>query len=157
MDYLAHALWTRAVYHKTPHPWYGAFWGVFPDTIAWVPFLFYRIFTHGLSSGRPDLALPAWMDFMYGFSHSLIIFGVTCLLVYLLTRRIPIYLWGWLIHIAIDIPTHAAEMWPTPFLWPLGDIKFPGVSWGTSWFMIANYTLLAGVYLYLYFSARRKS
>lgn len=155
MDYLAHALWTRAIYHKTQHPWWGAFWGVFPDTISWVPFFFYRIFTGGFE--RPGLgsALPAWMDALYGLSHSLVILGIAVGAVYLIKRRIPIYLWGWLIHICIDIPTHAATLWPTPFLWPIAHVRFPGISWGSSWFMTLNYSLLAIVYVYLYYLRRR--
>jgi hypothetical protein len=154
MDYFAHALWTRAVYHKTPHPWYGAFWGVFPDTISWVPFFFYRLFTGG--AGMPSEVLPAWMDFLYGISHSVVVFAVVCGIIFLFKRHLPIYLWGWLLHIFIDVPTHAATRWPTPFLWPLVDVKFPGVSWGTPWFMYANYAALIGVYIYLYLLNKKK-
>lgn len=154
MDYLAHPLWTRAVYNKAEHPWWGAFWGVFPDTISWVPFFFYRLFTGG--GGMPSVVLPAWMDFLYGISHSVIVFGVVIGVIYILKKRIPMYMWGWLLHISIDVPTHAAERWPTPFLWPISEVKFPGVSWGTEWFMIANYLLLALVYVYLFLEKRKE-
>lgn len=102
------------------------------------------------------MVLPAWMDFLYGISHSVIVFGVVIGVIYILKKRIPIYLWGWLLHISIDVPTHAAERWPTPFLWPISEVKFPGVSWGTEWFMIANYLLLALVYVYLFLEKRKE-
>lgn len=105
----------------------------------------------------PSETLPAWMDFLYGISHSVVIFAAVCGIVFLFKRHIPIYLWGWLIHIAIDVPTHAASLWPTPFLWPIADVKFPGVSWGASWFMISNYAALAGVYIYLYLRKRKNN
>jgi hypothetical protein len=154
MDYLAHALWTRAIYARSPHPWWGAFWGVFPDTICWVPFLIVRLFS--TNSLRPDVggALPEWVSFMYGLSHSVVVFAVVVGALYIIRRRVPIYIWGWLIHIAIDVPTHAADRWPTPFLWPVADFHFPGVSWGSSWFMIANYIALIGIYAYLYYQKR---
>jgi len=155
MDYLAHALWTRAVYHEAKHPWWGAFWGVFPDTVSWVPFFFYRIFTSGFSSGRSDLVLPGWMDSLYGVSHSVVVFAVVVFIIYLVKKRIPIYIWGWLLHIAIDVPTHSANMWPTPFLWPVSDFKFPGISWGTQSFMIANYAILSIVYLYIIWKGKQ--
>jgi hypothetical protein len=95
------------------------------------------------------------MDFLYGLSHSLIVFAAVMLIIFIVKKRVPIYMWGWLLHISIDVPTHAAERWPTPFLWPASTLHFPGVSWGTSWFMVANYSLLAIVYIYLYYQGRR--
>ncbi len=155
MDYLAHALWTRAVYNGSPKPWWGAFWGVFPDTICWVPFLLVRLVS--ADTARPEVggSLPEWVSFMYGLSHSVVVFAAVVAIVYLVYRRIPIYIWGWLIHIAIDVPTHAADRWPTPFLWPAADVHFPGISWGTGWFMVANYTLIAMVYLYMYLRSKK--
>jgi len=155
MDYLAHTLWTRAIYHKSKHPWWGTFWGVFPDTISWVPFLIYRLFTSGISGGRPSLILPPWMEFLYGFSHSIIIFAVAWLAIYIVKKSVPIYFYGWLFHIFIDVPTHSAAAWPTPFLWPISEYRFNGTSWGGQWFMIANYSGLLLVYIYLVYQRKK--
>lgn len=152
MDYLAHGLWGYAIYRKTPRPWWGVLWCVFPDTISWVPFLIYRLASGEV--GPPSYILPPWMDVLYGLSHSVVIFSLVALGVYVVMRRLPIYFWGWLIHIAIDVPTHATGRWPTPFLWPLHNVTFPGVSWGEQWFMIANYALFAIVFISIYYRGR---
>ncbi len=56
---------------------------------------------------------------------------------------------GWLLHIALDIPSHSKAFYPTPFLWPLLDIKLNGFSWGRPWFMVLNYTTLLFVFILL--------
>jgi hypothetical protein len=62
---------------------------------------------------------------------------------------------GWALHILIDIPTHSLRFFATPFLWPLSDYRFNGISWGNRWFMLANYTALAIVYILLWRTSRR--
>ncbi len=70
-------------------------------------------------------------------------------------RRFPYELLGWLLHILIDIPTHSYSFYPTPFLWPISQYKFDGISWGTPWFMIVNYSSLAISYLVLWWKGKR--
>lgn len=156
MDYLAHALWSYGVYNKSAKPWWGVFWGVFPDTISWVPFFFYSLLSSG-GWGRPVVAsLPEWVYVMYGLSHSLVVFTAVFALVYFFNKKkVPIYLLSWLIHICIDVPSHAREFLPTPFLWPVSEWRFPGVSWGTPWFALLNYVLLAGFFIYLIYERRK--
>ena len=64
---------------------------------------------------------------------------------------------GWFIHVLMDIPTHSGMLYPTLFLWPLSDWYYDGNSWGTLWFMIANYSCLLIVFILLRFVRKAKS
>ncbi len=48
-------------------------------------------------------------------------------------------------------------LYPTLFLWPLSDWYYDGNSWGTLWFMIANYSCLLIVFILLRFVRKVKS
>lgn len=175
MDILAHMLWAN----------YGArvgneklakknkrlinlgwvtFWGVFPDLFAFIiPFCMAFVSVilggqsfqalrnhHGLTSGF-DIA-----SFLYQFSHSLVIWALVFTVVWILSKRPRLVLLGWLLHILIDIPSHAASFYPTPFLFPISNYRFlHGVSWGNKWYMIINYSLLLIVTLYFSFKKHR--
>ncbi|MBI5742400.1 MAG: hypothetical protein HZA25_00995 [Candidatus Niyogibacteria bacterium] len=43
----------------------------------------------------------------------------------------------------MDVPTHTYLFFPTPLFWPFSHYYFSGISWGTPWFLITNYSLLA--------------
>jgi len=68
----------------------------------------------------------------------------------------PWELGGWLLHILLDIPSHTTRLYPTPFLWPLSDITFDGISWGRPWFMVLNYSALSAVFIVLSLCSKRK-
>ncbi len=177
MDILAHTLWANAgarganalaekennKFHINPM-WTG-FWGVFPDLFAFtIPFIlrFYYVLsgTGGASFfGKPamvegeyqngfDLALN-----LYNYSHSLVIWAFVFLVVWVIFKRPRYELFGWALHILIDIPTHVIAFFPTPFLFPLSDYKFAyGIQWSNQWFMITNYVLLLLVWGKILFS-----
>ena len=171
MDFLSHGLWAGAVYkaaqRKTKKPlrvWLAAFWGVFPDLLAFTvlfTWLFWNLIFGGLSFSdfpQPDAVEPVLQDtlaifrltsILYSVSHSAFIFLLVFGIIFLILRR-PIWeLGGWLFHILLDIPTHSYQFYPTPFLWPLSDWKFDGFSWATPWFLIINYFLIIVVYILL--------
>ncbi len=50
-------------------------------------------------------------------------------------------MYAWPVAVTMDVFTHSLEMFPTPFLWPF-KVYFDGISWGTPWFMILNYSLI---------------
>lgn len=183
MDIFAHALWANAGARKLNQMGekkgrrkfsivWATFWGVFPDLFAfgW-PFAL-RIFA--VLSGslalanffqRPPLAEEsalrngfALVGKLYPYSHSLIIFVAVFLLVWLVFRRPVFALLGWGLHILIDIFSHSIEFYPTPFLFPVSDWRFPyGVSWGGQTFMIINYFLLLLVFIYFTIAKIRKN
>lgn len=144
MDIFAHGLWSYIFFWKTKKPWKAIFWGEFPDLISWFIYFIYNILLFGFAFGKPNLnSIPSGVFTLYGIGHSLIIIAVVFGLIYLFFRKIPIYMWAWPIHVLIDIPTHARDFLPTPFLWPVSNWHFPGISWGTPWFMIVNYSAIA--------------
>ena len=113
---------------------------------------------------------------LYHPSHSIIIFACVFFLVWAVrwyrlnyyrgikipnvtaTPATPYWeMCGWLLHILIDIPSHTLRLYPTPFLWPLSDMKVDGISWGRPWFMALNYSALITVFIVLRLrSGRRK-
>lgn len=167
MDVFAHTLWTNAVARKANniaqkkrskfrvHVGWAAFWGVFPDFFAFtVPFLIviYKVIFSGLSFSyvREHHGLVSGFDiagYLYQFSHSVVIWALVFVLIWILSKRPRYELLGWLLHILIDIPSHAPSFYPTPFLFPVSTYVFPyGVSWGNKWYMIINYGLLLVVW-----------
>lgn len=155
------------------------FWGIFPDLFAFsfpVALLFIELLIGKISfSDLPGVTKiePPQQNFnsiiqlvslLYSTSHSFVIFFTIVIIwtVALYLRRknpailtlqiLPLEIGGWALHILIDIPTHATQFYSTPFLWPISDIKFSGISWGTPWFLALNY-LVAAI---LYFGYLRK-
>ena len=157
MDYFAHGLWSYIAFHKKKEVLWAVFFGLLPDTIAWVPYFLYRLFAQASFGGKPVLAeIPDWVQFLYGFSHSIFTCAAVFLIVYIVRRKIPYFMWSWpLLHIAIDIPTHRADFLPTPFLWPFSDYAFPGFSWSEPWFLITNYTLIIGSLFYIRYRKKK--
>lgn len=58
---------------------------------------------------------------------------------------------AWPLHILIDIPTHTAEFFPTPFLWPVSNFHVDGISWGNPFIFYPDLILLVLSYLIWYF------
>jgi hypothetical protein len=87
------------------------------------------------------------IEMLYSISHSLIIFSLVFLIVWIIFRK-PIWIMlGWLLHILIDIPTHIIEHFPTPMFWPVSNFKINGIIyWREPLFMIIDIILLIIVY-----------
>ncbi len=177
MDIFAHSLWTAAaakganknkkLIEKNKGPLRAgvtAFWGVAPDLFAFgFPFLASLYFFITGQINLSNAASHRWFNLpesanwiaklpphLYQISHSLVIFSVVFLVVWTIRRRPYYEMLGWLLHILIDIPSHSANFYPTPFLWPISDFKFLyGVSWGNQIYMIINYSLLALTWGYI--------
>ncbi len=168
MDVLAHTLWANAgaragnklsqkkggSFH-TNVGW-TAFFGIFPDLFAFtIPFVlaFYKVIFGGqsLSGLRDHHGLAGGFDtaaYLYQFSHSLVVWAFVFGVVWYFAKRPRYELLGWALHILIDIPSHAIGFYPTPFLFPISEYRFPyGVSWSNTWYMIINYSALAFVWV----------
>jgi hypothetical protein len=172
MDVFAHTLWTSAGARagnkfskkkggsfKVNVGW-AAFFGIFPDLFAFtIPFLiavYKAIFMSvSFSAMRDHHGLAGSFDiaaYLYQFSHSLVVWAFVFGFVCYFSKRPRYELLGWALHILIDVPSHAIGFYPTPFLFPLSDYRFPyGVSWGNTWYMIINYTALAFVWISIAF------
>lgn len=179
MDILAHTLWAAAGAKeinkisekrnkkvKINIAWAG-FWGVFPDFFAF-SFLFisrlYLLFVGKLNAdsfvGKPDIDSSVGFNLahnLYQYSHSLVIWALVFVVVWFIYKRPRYELLGWALHILIDIPTHVLAFYPTPFLFPVSDYRFPyGMQWSNTYFMIINYVLLLIVWVRMLFRDRMK-
>jgi hypothetical protein len=148
MDIFAHFLWTFAIYWQHPKRWLAGFIGMVPDLLAFGPVFIMNIFTG--HRGVPSLSsIPSYVYAMYNITHSLVTFTILALILWFAARKWFWLLGGWLLHIIIDVPTHTNAFFPTPFLWPISTLKFSGISWGTPWFMLANYSSLFVLYAWM--------
>jgi len=157
MDYLAHGLWSYILFHKIKKIWYAIFFGLLPDNLSWTIFLIYNlIIGKGLGPPVPTL-IPGWVFTLYNISHSLIITAIVFLAIFLIYKKIPIYMYAWPAAIIIDIFTHTRDFLPTPFLWPLSEWRFPGISWASLAFMSINYIIIITLLIYIQYKRRRKT
>lgn len=168
MDILAHTLWANAgarganalaekKENKKFHINVGwaAFWGVFPDLFAFtVPsfIVIYKIIIGELSTssiGAHHIPVAGFdlAHYLYQYSHSIVVWALVFLIVWLISKRPRYELLGWLLHILIDIPSHTLAFFPTPFLFPLSSYHFPyGLEWSNRLYMIVNYLALFAVW-----------
>lgn len=173
MDIISHALWSGALFKSINikskkrkfNFWWAGFWGTFPDVFAFIiPYIIFFaiiIFQSGFSISNLSTAIEsppysAIVEMLYNISHSIIIFAIVFLLVWLIFRK-PIWiLFGWLLHILIDIPTHTIGHFATPMFWPISNFKINGlIYWREPLFIIIDIVLLILVYTWI-FSKERK-
>lgn len=165
MDVFAHTLWTNAVFYKKypqdrKNRYWAVFFGVAPDLAGFTPAFLYILFSgHRFGPGlfNGSLWVFRFASAAYNYTHSLVIFAVLMIIVTAIRKgKIFWPMWGWALHILIDIPSHKG-FYETPFLFPLSGYRFEhGVSWGHPLFMIINYSALAAVYLVWFFVLRRR-
>lgn len=174
MDLPAHALWTNIIWRfakqQRKTALWAAFFGILPDLIAfgfYAPYVALKSIISG--EAHPNFvrvgnnyhfvqtAVPDYIQTLYNFSHSLIIFGLIFILIAILRRgRFWPVLLAWPLHILFDIPTHAKEFFPTPYLFPF-DSPFLGlISWAKLPFLISNYAILVVIYVWFYWFYRKR-
>jgi hypothetical protein len=166
MDTFSHALWGYAsVRWRGPRT---ARWalltGSAPDLIFGAVSITGRFLTKGWEGLRPagerdpriwlrdGPPMPADLleDYhnYYVWSHSLVLLAVLGIAWYAIRRRPPWLLLPWTLHIVMDIPAH--ERYLTPFLYPLSNWTFEGISWGRWPVLALNWGSLALTYAMLY-------
>jgi len=144
--------------------WIAFCFGVAPDLFAFGPLFANRMLIHGLdflnNVGKPPdtASIPAYVHGVYNVTHSLVVFSVAFVAVWLIRRK-PLYEMGaWVLHICMDIPTHSTAFFPTPFLWPVSDFHVDGVPWSRPYIFFPNVALLAVLYAwFLYKRAKPKN
>ena len=157
MDIFAHAVWTNIlatiarkrqekIHRRLLSVAWTTFWGVFPDLFAFtVPFIigiWGWVSGAGFMYGRETIA-SGLAPMLYNYSHSLVIwFAVFCgISVY--SKRPRWELFGWALHILIDVPSHGNGFYLTPIFFPISGWKFThGVSWAHPVFMMVNYSVM---------------
>lgn len=161
----------------------AVFWGVFPDLFAFgIPILLViaelllgKISISDLPG--PERIEPPQQNFnsivqyvaiLYAIGHSLVIFFTVFIIIaawiFYQKRKttpqvaassiIPWELGGWMLHILIDIPTHSTAFYSTPFLWPISNFRFSGISWGTPWFLALDYLAIFIVYFLFFYKKK---
>ncbi|GEM_PF-362471 len=154
MDILAHGLWgavgakalnkvlERRGATARLNPWWTGFWAAFPDLLAFT-LLGISIAWTAVFGTNPFDGLRTLLPIsLYPLGHSLVPWAVAFGVVWLIQKRPTWELLGWLSHILIDIGTHPAEFYPTPFLWPVSELRLNGTAWATPGFLAVNYILL---------------
>jgi len=64
--------------------------------------------------------------------------------------KLAFLLWApWYVHIALDIPTHTLQFFPTPVFHPISDAMFDGVRWSTPIVWFSNVGALAVLWFYV--------
>ena len=165
MDTLAHGLWGGAGFYADGKKKFSAavLLGMAPDLISFGPFFatrleWLKLRLIGQVFGPPPLSsLQAYVFHAYNLTHSLVVWVLLFGLLWVVIRRPP-WIWlAWGLHILCDIPTHDTRYFPTPYLWPFPTPFVEGIPWATPWFMAANYSALAAVYLGVFFNTRRRN
>lgn len=157
MDTFAHGFWTFAVFHRKKYVWLAVLFGVLPDLLSFGILFFANLANGNFHRGPPGIStLPKWLFASYNLTHSFIMFLAVFIAVYLITKKWFWPLTAWAIHILIDIPTHSFRYFPTPFLWPVSDYKFDGISWATPWFMLMNYFALMIIFIIVAYNRVKK-
>jgi hypothetical protein len=158
MDVFSHGLYGGVAFGRgSRRDYITAFlFGIAPDILAFGVF-----FLVGLAGsrqiGRPSIeTIPSYVFSIYNFSHSLVIFGIFFTLLWLGGKKHLAKLsLAWPLHILVDMPTHDAAFFPTPFLWPISDFHIDGISWARPIIFIPNLIIIFGLYMYWYLNKKR--
>lgn len=147
MDTLSHGLWAvllvKGIFKKA-QLWLAFLFGILPDIIPFgIPFI-QRIFAGGGEFGRggPPSFVPEYIHTLYGVTHSLVIVALIFLLIYLIRKKVYIWMLGWPLHILVDIPTHSKEFFPTPIFYPVSNFVIGGINWSNPYIFFPNWILL---------------
>lgn len=153
MDIFAHSLWSGFIFRKQKKIFWPIFFGIAPDIFSFGVYLFAFLILNGTlpfnnATDHQYTNIPQYTNFLYGVTHSFVIFAIVFLIVWFVKKKPywPLLAWG--IHIAIDVPLHSAEFFPTPFLFPVSAYRLEGVSWNNTYIFLGNYLILG----FLYFS-----
>ncbi len=163
MDIISHGLYGGIAFGRKSKIsyWKAFFFGVFPDLASFGIFTAFTVL--GLVSGPdwnagpPDPSLiPSYVHQLYNVTHSLVVFSVVFIGLWLYMKKPMIEMLGWPLHIFVDMPTHSSAFFPTPFLWPISDFTFNGVGWGNPYIFIPNVVFIILLYAGWFWYKKRK-
>jgi len=165
MDFISHALWGGVSFGRAGKKKFlmAAGISIVPDLFTEGLFFILLVFgiggMPGWENGHPNISdYPIFAQYLYNVTHSLIVFAAIFILLSILIKR-PVWLiaaWG--LHVLIDIPTHSLALFPTPFLWPVSDLKINGIGWDSPTILLTDIVLLTVFYgLWIYNKHRRRS
>lgn len=163
MDIVSHGLWGAIAFGRRTRRsfWLAFIVGIAPDVLSFgiltVAAMLGLADSPDFSRGTPpESSIPQYVHHLYNITHSLVVFLVVYLAVWLLVKR-PIWeLSAWGLHVFMDIPSHSFAFFPTPFLWPVFDWKVNGWQWMSPSIFIPNAVLLIFVYVWYFARQRRR-
>lgn len=163
MDIISHGLWGSITFGRKNRRsfWLAFLFGILPDFLAFAPFtlaMFLGLSNHEWHFGEPPNpeVFPSYIYDVYNISHSLPVFALVFILLWIIFRR-PIWEFSaWGLHILFDIPTHSTNFFPTPFLWPVSDLYVSGISWGQPIIFVPNVILLVILYIWFFWIRPRR-
>jgi hypothetical protein len=160
LDIFSHALWGFWIIRWRKEALWGAFFGVLPDILTFLPLTVYlRLAYPELHYMKPPLELtPAFFLTIYNTMHSLVTWSAVFFLVWWLAGKKIFYpLFAWLLHICMDIPTHSGNYYPTKFLYPLTNFYINGISCGRWEILLPDATALVAVYAWYFYRKSSKN
>lgn len=166
MDIFSHGLYGGAgFFHRSKKSFWTAFTiGVLPDFLTF--FWPFTVLLYQAGFGKVNFAMfeppikdtmPQYVHTLYNFTHSIFIFAVVFIIIWIILKRPALEMLAWGLHILMDIPTHSHIFFPTPFLYPFSSYTFDGLSWASQPFFTINWIVLILLYGYLFYRYRRKS
>lgn len=165
MDILSHGLWGGLLTGRENKKafWWSFGLGIAPDLFSFG--LFTGMTLLGLASGPdwsagppPESTIPDYVHTLYDLTHSFVTFGVVFLVVWAIRKKPFWPLLAWALHIAMDIPTHSTEFFPTPFLWPFfNSVRVNGIPWSHPIIFIPNLILLLVLYVWFFGVKKKKT
>lgn len=165
MDIFSHGLWGGVAFGRKSRLsfWTAFLFGVLPDFLAFGPLFIWLIIEWvflGGSTSHPEPGngyanIPHYVFSVYNVTHSLIMFLSAFLLVWVIRKKPMWEMSAWGFHVLLDIFTHDKLFFPTPFLWPISDYNFSGVSWGHPIIFFPNVILLTCLYTFWWYKRRK--
>jgi len=176
MDVISHWFWGLGITRGRLRWWVAGMMGVLPDLLVFVPATIFRTLS---GEGRVKIdettttADMGWYPWeAYQITHSLVWMTLGFLLIWWWFARRGVHQsWfdgkvnartaaflmciPWLLHILIDIPTHAGSFFPTPFLAPISDFIIDGVRWSNPAVFFTNVALLITLWAVIFWKERQ--
>lgn len=146
MDVISHALWANALFRNKKWVSLGILFGILPDA-GFLPIISYVLFATPLQYEKAFSSIPQYIFVPYFLLHSFVTLGIVALIFFVWAKEYLPALWGWFLHIVIDIPVHDG-FFTTRFIYPISDYGINGIPWTNVWVFAGNYLALGCVYLY---------
>ncbi len=161
MDIFSHGLWggiSLGRSNKKLFIWSFVF-GIAPDliTFGWFfIFNFNKFYQKHTTNEQTIAEIPSYIFELYNLTHSLIPILTIIAIIFVWQKKIITPLLAWPLHILMDIPTHSLNFFPTPFAWPLFDLKINGTPWPHPLIFIPNWIALITISVWLYLRSRKQ-
>ncbi len=164
MDILSHGLWGGIIWGRKNKKsfWKSFFFGIGPDFLSFGVFFIMRIIqtvsngSLNLRPGAPAIAeIPQYVHTLYNITHSFLIFALAFAIVWFFVKK-PIWeMLAWPFHIFLDLFTHSAEFFPTPYIWPLRYTPIDGIPWSTPIIFFTNVFFLVVIYAVYWYRKKK--